>query len=87
MNPVVRYSLLRLTLFGAVALGVYAVGARGWLWALMSILISAALAYVVLRGPRDDVARQLSDRVEGRVSGKLDRKIDQDNAAEDADNS
>jgi UPF0716 family protein affecting phage T7 exclusion len=81
-----RYSLLRLALFVAVAAMIYLVGARGWLWVLLSIVISAALSYLWLKGPRDDLARRLAERVEHRNPSRgLAKRIADDNAAEDAD--
>ncbi len=81
-----RYSLLRLALFVAVAAVIYLVGARGWLWVLISIVVSAALSYLWLKQPRDDLAQRLAQRVEHRHEGKgLGGRIADDNAAEDAE--
>ena len=86
MSLFLRYSLLRLALFVAVAAVIYLVGARGWLWVLISIVVSAALSYLWLKQPRDDLAQRLAERVEHRHEGKgLGKRIADDNAAEDAE--
>lgn len=85
MSPFVRYSLMRLTLLMGVLALLYLVGARGLMLLLLAAVISAGLSYVLLRGPRDELALRIVDRTEGRIQGKLDRKVSADNAEEDAD--
>lgn len=86
MTPFVRYTTMRMVLLLVVAVVLYAVGARGFLLIVLAALISAALSYLLLRGQRDALALRIAQRVEGRpVKGKLEKSIDADNAAEDAD--
>lgn len=86
MGPFVRYSILRLTLLVAVGAVLWAVGARGWLWLLLTALVSFALSYVLLRLPREQAAQALDARVRGRRRSGLARRLDQDAAHEDAEN-
>ncbi len=86
MSPAVKYSTMRLLLLLVVALGLYAIGARGFLLLVLAAVISAALSYLLLRGPRDALAQRIAERAGSRVSkGRLEKSIDADNAAEDAD--
>ena len=85
MGPFVRYSILRLTLLVAVGAVLWLVGARGWLWLLLTALVSLALSYVLLRLPREQAAAALDDRVSGRKRSGLDERLDRDAADEDAE--
>lgn len=85
MGPFFRYTVLRLALLLAVVAALYAIGARGALLLLMALLISAALSFILLRRPRDEVAQRIAQRAEGRIDSRLARKAAEDNAAEDAD--
>ena len=85
MGPFVRYSILRLTLLVAVGAVLWLVGARGWLWLLLTALVSLGLSYVLLRLPREQAAAALDDRVSGRKRSGLDERLDRDAAAEDAE--
>ncbi len=85
MGPFVRYSILRLTLLVAVGAVLWLVGARGWLWLLLTALVSLGLSYVLLRLPREQAAAALDDRVSGRKRSGLDQRLDGDAAAEDAE--
>ncbi len=85
MGPFVRYSILRLTLLVAVGAVLWLVGARGWLWLLLTALVSLALSYVLLRLPREQAAAALDERVSGRKRSGLDQRLDQDAADEDAE--
>jgi len=63
---VLRYSVLRLTLFAAV-LGVLALlGARGVLLVALTVALSLALSYLLLRRQRDALAAAIAARVEAR---------------------
>jgi hypothetical protein len=85
VGPLVRYSILRLTLLVAVGLVLWLVGARGWLWLLLTAVVSFALSYVLLQVPREQVARALEDRDPARRGRRAPRRIDQDAADEDAE--
>ncbi|MEJ5913870.1 DUF4229 domain-containing protein [Pseudokineococcus sp. 1T1Z-3] len=84
MAVVLRYSLLRLTLLVAVAVVMYAVGARGLVWLLLTAVVSIGLSYVVLRGPREQMAQALVQRQQQRAAGGRRSRLDEDAAAEDA---
>ncbi|MEJ5944296.1 DUF4229 domain-containing protein [Pseudokineococcus basanitobsidens] len=85
MSVVVRYTLLRLSLLLAVGLLLYAVGARGVLWLLLTAVVSVAASYVLLRRPREQVTQALVDRQEGRTTSGRRSRLAEDAAAEDAD--
>ena len=85
---VLRYSLLRIMLLFGCMLVLWLVGVRDPVWLLLATAVSSvALSYVVLRGPREELARQLADRVEQRTARRrsdaddedreLDRRVDQ----------
>lgn len=83
MNPVVSFTVLRLALLAAVIAILYAVGARGLLLLVLGAVISMALSYVLLAGPRAAVTRQIEERVAGR--DRPAGRLADDDAAEDAD--
>ena len=85
VGPFVRYSILRLTLLVAVGLVLWALGARGLLWLLLTAVVSIAASYVLLRLPREQAAQALDARVSGRERSRSARRIDQDAADEDAE--
>jgi hypothetical protein len=68
-------------LFALAVTALYLMGARGLLLLVLGLLVSLALSYVLLRGPREDVARALQERA-GRRLGP--RPAGEDEAAEDA---
>jgi len=86
VSPFLRFTLLRFTLLAAVAGVLYLLGARGVLWLGLTAVMSTALSYVLLRNVRDQLARSVDDRLSGRVQqrSKLQRQLDDDDAAEDA---
>jgi hypothetical protein len=81
----VKYSVLRLALFVASLVVLYAVGVReSILMVVLAAFISLALSYLLLRKQRDAVALALSQR----ISSRIDRRqgLGQSDAdAEDAD--
>lgn len=85
MGPFVRYSILRLTLLVAVGLVLWAVGARGVLWLVLTAVVSITVSYVLLRQPREQAAQALDARAQGRRPSRTTRRIDQDAADEDAE--
>jgi hypothetical protein len=78
VGPFVRYSLLRLTLLAAVLGVLFLLGARGLLLVLLAVVISAALSYVLLAGPREAFVQRMIERSEARA-----RRVDPDADAED----
>jgi len=85
VGPFVRYSILRLTLLVAVGLVLWALGARGWLWLLLTAVVSFTASYVLLRLPREQAAQALDARRAGRGPSRSSRRLDQDAADEDAE--
>jgi hypothetical protein len=85
--PFLKYTVLRLALFVA-ALAVFALlGAGGLLAVALAAFTSLALSYVLLRGPREELSRALAERADPnrpRRLGRLDRRVAEDAAAEDA---
>lgn len=75
--PLLKFTVLRLALFVA-ALAVLALfGARGWLLLLLAAVVSLALSYVLLRGPRAELAAAIEQRTA--------RRLGSDEQAEDAE--
>ena len=84
-----RFSLLRIMLLFGCMLVLWLVGVRDPVWLLLATAVSSvALSYVVLRGPREELARQLAARVDERTArrrsdadvedAELDRELDRD---------
>lgn len=82
MRAFVRFTVLRLGLFAAAVAVLWLLQVRGLLLALLSAFVSVALSYVLLQGPRAELAQVLAERAARRAgrSGLL-----QDAAAEDAE--
>ncbi len=58
---------------------IWLVGVHEPVWLMLGTAISSVLvSYFALRGPREELARQLADRVQGRLP------VDSDEQAEDA---
>lgn len=89
MIPLLKYSVLRLALFVA-AMGLLSlVGIRALLPnLLLAGVVSLLLSYLLLRRPREELSRQIADRVSGRLSSGPSRRkplgLDDDSEAEDA---
>ena len=81
MNPVLSFTVLRIALLAAVLAVLYALGARGMLLLVLTAVISLALSYVLLAGPRAAVTRKLEERASGR--GARGGRQSEDEAAED----
>ncbi|NNG37908.1 DUF4229 domain-containing protein [Flexivirga sp. ID2601S] len=62
----VRYSIMRLLIFFAVVLVLYAVSLRGWPLLILAALVSLVVSFFVLRGPREQFASQLERKVAER---------------------
>lgn len=61
-----RYTLLRLLVFLAFLLGLYLVGLRGIPLVLIAGLISSFVSLIALAGVREDFARTIQTKVDGR---------------------
>lgn len=83
MRPFAFYSFMRILVFAGTLLALYAVGARGWLLVVLALLISAGLAYLLLKQQRDKVANVIADRVDRKQATKFEHRIDRANAEED----
>jgi hypothetical protein len=77
---VLRYSLLRLALFAVVLGALWVLGARGILLVALTVVVSLALSYLLLRRQRDALAAAIAARVETRP----EHRGGVDEAAEDA---
>lgn len=80
-----RYSILRLTLLVAVGAVLWVLGARGWLWLLLTALISVTLSYVLLKLPREQAAQAIDDQISGRRRPGRTSAADRDADDEDAE--
>ena len=86
---ILRYSLLRTMLLFACLLVLYLLGARGVLLIALTAVSSIALSYFLLKGPREQMARQVAERAgrrlqhppDGRASGGS--RFDEDAGVED----
>ena len=81
MAPLVKFTVLRIALFVVVLAVLSLLGARGWLLLLLAAVISLGLSYVLLRGPREELAEALAQRSSTR--GR--RRSRTDEVAEDED--
>jgi hypothetical protein len=59
-----RYTILRVLLIVVpLAILLIAFGVQYWLWwTVASVIIGFALSYIFLKGPRDQMARELAER-------------------------
>ena len=62
-----RYSLLRIMLLFACLLTLYLLGARGVLLIALTAVSSIALSYFLLKGPREQMAQEVAERVGRRL--------------------
>ena len=73
MLPLLKYSVLRLALF-VLALGLLSLLGAGRVAAVIgAALISMMLSYVLLRGPREALSQQISDRAHHRIVAVQER--------------
>ncbi|GHJ34823.1 DUF4229 domain-containing protein [Streptomyces sp. TS71-3] len=90
-----RYTLMRLGIFAASFLVIWGLvvarvvprglGGSNYLWvALLALVISAPISYVVLRKERDRASEHIVARVD-RAKANFDRNASQEDAADDAD--
>jgi len=80
MSSWIAYSLVRLGIFGAVFLLLYAVGITWWVSLIFATVVSLAASYIFLRNWREQMAQSLSARADS-----LDKAPHPDEAAEDED--
>ncbi|MBO1337778.1 DUF4229 domain-containing protein [Streptomyces sp. VRA16 Mangrove soil] len=89
-----RYTLMRLGVFvgcflavwGLVAVGIVPSGIGGsyWLWiALLALVISAPLSFVLLRGERDRASEKIVARVD-RAKANMEANRSMEDEADDA---
>ncbi|WP_158221017.1 DUF4229 domain-containing protein [Kineosporia sp. R_H_3] len=90
MVPFLKFSVLRLALF-LVALVTFSwLGAEMLLAVVLAAVVSALLSYVLLRGPREELAGTIQDRVQRRLEAggakpsAGSRRRAEDDAVEDA---
>lgn len=74
------YTTLRFGLFFALWGLLFLLGVRGFLGALIALVLSVPLSLVLLAGPRAQFTRQLEMRVEARKTHRedLDAELDPD---------
>ncbi|MGN8247396.1 DUF4229 domain-containing protein [Cellulomonas soli] len=86
--PVVRWSVIRLALFGACLAGLWWAGMQSWLAPVLAAFLAWGVSYVLLAGPRDDAARYLAERDAARRAERQARGVQTllpAHAQEDAD--
>lgn len=81
--PVVVYSLLRLAVLAACVGLLALLGLRGWLLAIVAVVVAALASYLVLPRPRRAAAAWLAERGEARRRARAPRR-DLDAEVEDA---
>jgi hypothetical protein len=62
----IRYTILRLLIFVVALMILYAVGFRSWALLLLSALVSLVVSFFALRGPREQFAEQVQQKVAER---------------------
>ena len=87
VGPFLRYTALRLLVLVLVGALLWAVGLRYLLWAVLTVLVAAAVSYLLLSGPRDALLERLGRSRPAPVDEDAPRRRvrpDRDSAAEDA---
>ncbi|MCJ1679259.1 DUF4229 domain-containing protein [Streptomyces sp. APSN-46.1] len=93
-SATIRYTAMRLGIFVGCFIAVLGLVKLGWVpagigdanlaWvALLALLLSAPLSFVLLRKQRDDMSEQIAGRVEG-AKEKLAANRSQEDAVDDA---
>lgn len=62
----IRYTILRLLVFVVALLVLFAVGFRSWALLLLSAGVSLVVSFFALRGPREQFAEQVQQKVSAR---------------------
>ena len=85
MGTMWAYTILRFALFFALWGIVVLLGLHGLFAALVALLLSVPLSFVLLARPRAAFARQLEERVDARRRARveLDSKLDEKDASSD----
>lgn len=83
MLPLLKYTVLRLALFGAALWLLLLAGASPILALVGGALVSLLLSYVLLRGLREELAVEIADRVDRRHE-RSPSPAEEDAAFEDA---
>ena len=81
MLPTLKYTVMRLGLFVAALALMLLLGARGVLAVALAVVVSALLAFVLLRNQRDAVAGQVSQGLQRRLANR--RPVSPDEQVED----
>lgn len=83
--PILRYTLLRLAMLaGAFAL-LWLLGFRGWLLAVVAVVVAALVSFLALPRHANDAAAVIARRREGKGGpSAVDQAIAEDEAEEDA---
>lgn len=74
MAPFLKFTVLRLALFLVALLTISWLGAGPLLAAVLAALVSMMLSYVLLRGPRDEMAAAVQDRIAGRLANGAEQQ-------------
>jgi Protein of unknown function (DUF4229) len=85
MGSMWAYTILRFALFFALWGIVVLLGVHGLFAALLALVLSVPLSFVLLARPRAAFARQLEARVDARRAARveLDAKLDEKDASSD----
>lgn len=83
MASLLKFTVLRLALFVAALWALALLGASRLVALLGAALVSFLLSYVLLRGPREQLAVEIANRVEHRHE-RAPSAADEDAALEDA---
>ncbi|MEV1288255.1 DUF4229 domain-containing protein [Micromonospora sp. NPDC049679] len=70
MSPAVKYTLGRIGLFAVVVLALWPVDLNIFIKLMLAVAFSAALAFFLLRGVRDQMAQQMAEAAERRKAEK-----------------
>jgi hypothetical protein len=82
--PLLKFTVLRLTLFVGPLLLLAALGAHPLVAIGGAAVISILLSYVLLRGPRQALSEEIAARVDRRATMHRPTEADEDAAIEDA---
>lgn len=83
MVPFLKYTVLRLALFVAALAALAWLGAGPLVAVIGAGVISMLVSYLALRGPREDLSREVAEVIDRRLS-RHEQEPSQDAEAEDA---
>ena len=72
MSPWIRYSLVRLGIFGAVFLLLFVLGFQWWVALLFATVISFTAGYIFFAKTRDEIVTSLRERAEKKKAASRD---------------